>query len=280
MNSTALEPLMPLDTNFRFSQSSLQDYVDCARRFQLRYIQDVHWPAVDAEPLAQVESRQREAMLFHRLVEQHYLHLPAASLTATARSSNLARWWQNFTAGAPDLDGWKLYTEKTLAGRIASHRIVCKYDLLAIRGGKAVIYDWKTFQRRPKNEWLAARLQTIAYRAVLALAGAELNGGRAFAASDVSMIYWFAEFPADVAVLDYDERQHQHDLQVLERILGEIASARAFPLTDDPERCGFCTYRSLCDRGQRARFAAEDESDRSSADLTDSGFEQIGEAQL
>ena len=41
---------MSILPNFVFSQSSLQDYVDCARRFELRYIDELRWPAVVAEP--------------------------------------------------------------------------------------------------------------------------------------------------------------------------------------------------------------------------------------
>ena len=39
-----------LPDDFHFSQGSLQDYVDCQRRFQLRYLMKLAWPAVDAEP--------------------------------------------------------------------------------------------------------------------------------------------------------------------------------------------------------------------------------------
>jgi len=39
---------MSLPTGFRFSQASLQDYVDCPQRFQLRYLAALQWPAVEA----------------------------------------------------------------------------------------------------------------------------------------------------------------------------------------------------------------------------------------
>ena len=42
--------LLPPD--FHFSQRSLQDYVDCRRRFQLRYLQHLAWPAVEAKASA------------------------------------------------------------------------------------------------------------------------------------------------------------------------------------------------------------------------------------
>ncbi len=210
------------------------------------------WPAVEAEPVSEIERRQREGLLFHRLVQQFFLGLPPEDLAGLAKSPDLTRWWNNFIASAPDLAGWQLHSEKTLVWPLASHRLICKYDLLAIRDGKAIIYDWKTFAKRPSNERLAARMQTKVYRAMLLRAGAELNGGRPFEPSDISMVYWFAEFPGDVAVLAYDAKQSARDWQTLETLVGEIESAAVFPLTDEADRCRFCTYRSLCDRGQSA----------------------------
>ena len=238
-----------LDPAFTFSQSSLQDYLDCPRRFELRYAQGLIWPAVEAEPVQLLENRQRDALLFHRLVQQHYLGLPRAALEKMSASPDLTRWWQNFNSAAPDLAGWTLFTEKPLACAIASRRLICKYDLLAIRDGKALIYDWKTFARRPKVEYLAARMQTRVYRSLLIQAGMELNRGQQFAPSDVSMIYWFAEFPGDPVTLEYDQAQYGRDLQVLEELVHEIEGASSFPLTPDVGHCRFCTYRSLCDRG-------------------------------
>ena len=280
MNSGSSTAGLPAGTVFTFSQSSLQDYLDCPRRFQLRYIMDMPWPAVEAEPASQLERRQAEALLFHRLVHQRILGMPAAALEGMAKSPDLARWWRNFTSGAPDLVGWQLHPEKALVCGVASHRLICKYDLLAIRDGKAVIYDWKTFARRPTNEWLAARMQTKAYRAMLVRAGAELNGGHPFAPSDISMVYWFAEFPNDPATLDYDEKQHSRDSLMLETLVREIDSATAFSLTDDPSRCRFCTYRSLCDRGLYAGTDAEYELAPMSEGSTENELEQIGELQV
>ena len=58
-----------LPPTFTFSQSSLQDYFDCPRRFQLRYIEQVAWPAVETEPMLENERRQQAGLHFHRLVQ-------------------------------------------------------------------------------------------------------------------------------------------------------------------------------------------------------------------
>ena len=75
---------------FSFSQSCLQDYADCPRRFRLRYVDQLTWPAVESEPVAENEHRQQEGQIFHRLVQQHLLGLPTENLARLANTPNLA----------------------------------------------------------------------------------------------------------------------------------------------------------------------------------------------
>jgi hypothetical protein len=264
---------------FTFSQSSLQDYTDCPRRFQLRYLDQVAWPAVECEPVSQVEARQREAVLFHRLVQQDLLGVPRERLARLAASGNLERWWQNYLAKGPSLEHHELHAEEMLGFGVGRHRLVCKYDLLAIRNGRAVIYDWKTFRRRPSSEWLASRLQTKIYRAVLVLAGAEFNGGRSLEPADISMIYWFSEFPDDPAVFPYDGQQFTRDAAAIETLVAELEQARIFPMTELRLHCRSCAYRSLCDRGEQAGPAGATDGEPENGEDPEYLLEQIREFQ-
>lgn len=265
---------------FTFSQSSFQDYSDCPRRFKLRYVEHVAWPAVETEPASEAESRQRDAQLFHRLVQQHMMGLPDSKLSPLASSPNLEKWWGNFSAAAPDLSGYTLHTERALVAPVGEHRLVAKYDLIAVRDGKAVIYDWKTHARRPQDSVLAARWQTRVYRAVLVRAGAALNGGAVFDPDSISMIYWFAEFPSQPARFAYNTQQFQRDWSAIERLAEEISGKREFPLTEDLRQCRFCLYRSLCERGQTAgQWLEADEQETSGADEA-MDFEQISEIEF
>jgi CRISPR/Cas system-associated exonuclease Cas4 (RecB family) len=265
---------------FTFSQSSLQDYADCPRRFQLRYLERLAWPAVESEPASEVESRQRDAQLFHRLVQQHMLGLPDDLLAPLAASSDLRRWWQNFTSAGPDVSAHTLHTERSLVAPLGEHRLVAKYDLVAVREDEAVIYDWKTHARRPQDAALAARWQTRVYRAMMVKAGAELNGNSPFAPDRVSMIYWFAEFPSQPTRLPYDAHQFKRDWSAIESLASEIASAQEFPLTEDLRQCRFCTYRSLCDRGETAGAWLETDDQGTSGTDVSIDFEQIGEIEF
>src|SRR5258708_32642468 len=86
---------LKLSPAFQFSQSSLQDYSDCARRFQLRYLMEQEWPAPIAEPLNDAEQADILGKRFHKLIEWHYLGLP---IEREKIDPALAVWWDVFVA--------------------------------------------------------------------------------------------------------------------------------------------------------------------------------------
>src|SRR5512138_3099720 len=260
------------------SQSSLQDYLDCAQRFKLRYLDRLSYPAVETEPALENEKHQQEGEYFHRLVQQHLIGIPAEQIAKFANTPNLQRWWENFQrdlAGLKDVTG--LYPESTLSAPLGKYRLLAKYDLITLQNGKAVIYDWKTYRKRPRNEWLAARMQTRVYRALLVQAGAHLNGGKPFEPEQIEMNYWFADFPQEPACFPYNAAQFKRDWDLLVKLSEEIASASSYPLTEDRQKCAFCTYRSYCERGVRAGDIDQAEAEMEAEELFDVNFEQIGE---
>lgn len=267
-----------LPSTFSFSQSSLQDYADCARRFQLRYIEQLHWPAVETQPVLEIERRQREGQLFHRLVQQHMIGLPAEKLTPLVKTADLMLWWENYLQEDFKLEDGNKLTELALSAPIGENRLMAKYDLVVIHpGGGALIYDWKTYQKRPRDDWMATRLQTRIYRALLVLAGAYLNAGNPFKPEQVKMIYWYANSPSDPAIFPYDSAHYKRDLQTLTGLIQEISNHQHFPLTHDEKKCAFCPYRSYCNRGIDAGYIEEMEIEAAVFPGLDPTFEQIAE---
>lgn len=271
------------------SQSSLQDYNDCPRRFELRYLQQLAYPAIETEPALENEKHLKEGEYFHRLAQQHFIGIPAEQVSKLANTDNLQRWWDNFTnatdlsslTSSPkgkDLSGLK--TEITLSAPLGKFRLVAKYDLIAFGGEKIYIYDWKTYRKRPKNEWLAVRWQTRVYRALLVQAGAHLNGGKSIQPEQIEMIYWFPDFPNDPARFDYTADQFKRDWDALTKLADEITTASSFPKTDEVSKCSYCPYRSYCNRGIRAGDALDAELETEAEELFDINFEQIGEIEF
>jgi CRISPR/Cas system-associated exonuclease Cas4 (RecB family) len=284
---------MTLPSDFQFSQASLQDYVDCPRRFQLRYIQRLDWPAIEAEPALEHERQLRQGAAFHRLVHQHVLGLSPQRLSSMVTDKDLSRWWDNYLNSAPAHRAASRYPEVVLSAPLSGHRLVAKYDLIAVGpvlstaegpGQRAVILDWKTSRKRPRRKWLAERLQTRVYPYLLVRAGSHLNEGWPFQPDQVEMVYWFANFPEDPEVFPYDAAQYEVDSDYLTSLIEEIKSLadEDFTLTAQEQHCRYCPYRSLCRRGTRAGAFDEAESEpEASGDFEIAlDFEQIAEIEF
>lgn len=278
---------MPLPPDFHFSQGSLQDFVDCARRFQLRYLERIAWPAVPAEPILENERHMQQGELFHLMVQQQLVGVPVDRLTAMAQGDvDLAAWWEAYLAAAPaDLPG-QHFPEVTLSaplGESGQRRLVAKYDLIVLTPeGRAVIFDWKTSRQRAPRRWLAERLQTRVYPYLLLHAGVDLTGGQPLAPEQIEMIYWFAGFPDRPERFVYSAGQAAEDTAYLYSLVEQIAllagGEGVWPLTPHEERCRFCVYRSLCERGVEAgRLDETDYRDFEPEIEIDLDFEQIAE---
>lgn len=267
------------------SQSSLQDYVDCARRFQLRYLERLSYPAIESEPALENEKHLQEGEYFHRLAQQVLIGIPSEQVGKLANTPNLQRWWENFLAQQDFRslgDFGSLHAEATLSAPLGDFRLLAKYDLIAIENGRATIYDWKTYRKRPREEFLKARMQTRVYSALLVRAGAHLNGGQPFQPEQIEMVYWFADFPNEPARFAYTSAQYQRDWDLLVKLADEILRSAQddkmnFPLTDDRTKCLYCPYRSYCQRGVKAGDVDQAEAEMEAEELFDVNFEQIGE---
>jgi len=284
---------MNLPEGFIFSQGSLQDFVDCRRRFQLRYLKRLAWPALETEPALEAERYLQQGALFHRMVQQHLLGVPAERLSPAISSEDLGRWWANYLEFHKDQTGSRSlrlsglsYPEVSLSAALGGYRLEAKYDLVVVRPERseagALIYDWKTSRRRPERRWLAKRMQTRLYPYLLVRAGAPLNGGQALQPERIEMVYWFADHPVQPERFVYSAQAFQEDEAYLNDLIGTILRLGDddFPLTSDLRRCAYCVYRSLCERGARAGDLDQAEVDLGEELSLGLDFEQIAEIEF
>jgi CRISPR/Cas system-associated exonuclease Cas4 (RecB family) len=283
---------LPRAARLTFSQSSLQDFVDCPRRFELRYLLGVRWPAVESEPLLEVEQALVRGQRFHRLAQQYWLGAPLERLAPFAQEDGLPEWWGNFIHFAQSSglqQCCRLLPEARLSAPVAGQRLVASLDLLAVApDGRMTIYDWKTSLKRPKRQWLKERWQTRVYPYLLAAGGAHFSPSGSIAPEQIEMVYWFTNYPAEPERLVYSSQQMRQDeadlTALIEQIMRSIAQAEQHPqagvfgMTEQTQRCAFCEYRSLCQRGPAGEFVDfEDEIDETQLSDTGFNFEQISE---
>jgi CRISPR/Cas system-associated exonuclease Cas4 (RecB family) len=283
---------MTLPKGFLFSQSNLQDYVDCQRRFQLRYLLHQAWPAVEAEPYLENERRMDQGARFHKIVRQFLIGLPEDQIKQSITHDEIMNsWWNNFTKAYREGNlvllkdkGNQHIEEMTLSVPVGEFRLIAKYDLLIIQpDGRVVIFDWKTSQNHPKRRWLAERMQTHVYPFVFVGAAQSLFEVE-IDPKDIEMVYWFANQPDQLERFAYDDKSYREDGRLLSNLISTIAQKTepVFPLTPDIKRCLYCTYRSLCNRGVAAgdlqHLEGEPEADLDEEITID--FDQIGEIEF
>lgn len=253
--------MVDLIEGFRFSQSILQDFVDCRRRFRLRYIDRRVWPAVESEPFMENERLLALGQRFHQMVYQHFMGVPEENLKALIKERELDDWWENYIGFSRQMrqvgmwaDSDKL-AEYPLSVPISDYRLVAKYDLVSIASdGLVQIYDWKTSQHRPKREWLQNRMQTIVYPFLLVQAYKSIGGAAEIQMEVVELIYWFSNFPNQPEVFKYSDHKYRQDMDTIHDMIELIARLEYdnFHKTTNLDRCRFCEYRSLCNRGEKA----------------------------
>ena len=255
-----MQTILPAD--FTFSQSSLQTYADCPRRFWLTYIQRLPWPAVEASPVQEQEYVMRLGDAFHRALQRAEVGIPPELILAQMQDP-LDSWFESYLRHRPrDLPTALVEVESVLAVPLQladgpAYRLVAKFDLLAIEPGqRAVILDWKTTRRRSEPHHLRQRLQSRVYPYLVVEASATMPWGP-LAPEQVEMRYWFTAAPADPVVLRYDSSQHLENQQLFLRHISQVFAAESeddFPMMPDTEAnrarfCAYCPYRSRCDRG-------------------------------
>ncbi len=280
-------PNPKLPAAFQFSQSNLQDFVDCRRRFQLRWLLRLSWPAIETEPALEREREMQRGAAFHHLLQQHILGIPAERLSAMVHDPALQTWWENYLAftQAPGEFAplWqpetRRFPEIALSAPLGSHRLLAKYDLLAILpDGRVIIVDWKTSRSLTRRKYLVDRLQTRVYPHLLLQAGGQLYGGPILP-EQVEMVYWFAGYPDQPERFPYSPKAHRADQEYLDSLVNLIQRLEGddFSLTQDETRCRYCIYRSLCDRGVKAGDLTDMETEPELAEALELDFEQISE---
>ena len=260
-----------LPASFTFSQSSLQAYVDCARRFWLAYVEQLPWPAVEASPVQEHEALMRLGERFHRLVQRSEEGIDPTQVAA-GLTPPLAAWFAAYLQHRPaalPIDFLAAERVLTIPFSLApahpvaaspAYRLAAKYDLLAGDAeGRTVIVDWKTGRRRTDPATLRQRLQSIVYPYVLVEASAGLPWGPV-RPEQVEMCYWFTAAPGQPVILRYDAAQHEANHRRVQQLLAAVLAGRSetdFPKVADTEAnrrqlCAYCVYRSRCNRGAAA----------------------------
>lgn len=255
---------MNLTSDFVFSQSSLQSYLNCEYQFYLKYARQLDWPSALLDPLNAAEVERQSGIRFHQLVYNYFLGVPQADLIRQAREDAnpmMTEWLGNFLRSGLFSGDEIAYPELATYASIAGYHLSGKFDLLLLDGSRIHIFDWKTSKRPPKSEWLRKRVQTQLYP----LLARSLYQSR-FAGEptpEIRFTYWEASFPEQSIRFEFEPADLQRSQEFILHLAGEITSKPldSFDKTVHTERCTYCLFRTYCQRPETDSYNSELEND-------------------
>jgi hypothetical protein len=232
-------------------------YSDCKRLFFLKEILHLEWPANESEPVRIQETRMATGSQFHLLCSQYLCGIPVEILLQSIESEEMLRWWNAFLSLGLNPSP-NFFPEKAITIPYGNFRMTAHFDLFTKQpDGTYIIYDWKTNLKRPSQQQVENRMQTIVYPIVLNkfFKFERKNGPRS-----IKMIYWYPEFPEQPHEFSFAPDKLKRQENVLGNIVEEVSSSAPedFIMTDNLNRCQFCNYRSYCNRGERAGECNDD----------------------
>jgi len=244
-------------TVLHLSQSNLQDFSECPRRFELKVIDNISWPAAYLEPLSKLEQATDIGNKFHQLCHQFFTGIDQDSLSRTISNPELKIMWENFSTFAKDLQDEDRYSEIILSAPFLGHQLIAKYDLvIRTNNSKIIIYDWKTSSQKPTRTLLSQRYQTFLYPFIFVKSGTSIFKFEQSSPKNVSMNYWYPMSSDPEETFPYSDSLYSENTvqltDIISKIDGYVNSGKTFPLTNDRKLCAKCVYRSLCERGIQA----------------------------
>jgi hypothetical protein len=242
----------------RLSQAHLSVLQLCPRKFQYSYLDQLVAPT---SPESQ--ARQEWGTLFHLIMQQRELGL--LSINSDSRLSQ--RFEPSVEALTTQLS--TVFDAEQTANRFSEHRrvldcsaghdrpylLLAVYDLVFFAPSHATIFDWKTYRKPKRSQWLADHWQTQLYRFILAETS-DYDPGQ------ISMVYWFVSSQDETAIdpqsltFHYDETQHEATRQTLHQLLHRLSDDLAayeqgisMPKVDEAKGiCGECPFALRCGR--------------------------------
>ena len=240
------------------TQTQISAYERCKRCYFLKYVRKLAWPV-------EVNSRQemQRGADFHLLVRQMIMGFPPESLLLPAGDEKIAKWVENFGKSMPLKGYGQVFAEKEVSVLYSDVLWLGKFDALALRDDRIMIFDWKTTDHRADAAVYRESPQTRLYRFLAKscaprLLGAGLHG---IPAENIEMVYWFPEHPEEPIRLPYSETDYQEDMTWLRLKAREMSSEEEadYPCRDNLRACRFCGYETYCFPKQTV-FPAKDGS--------------------
>lgn len=237
-----------LPQRFTFTQQSLSTFEACTRKFRLKYIHRLHFPAShEADSIQQL----RRGNDFHLMAYRYFMGIPTGA-EWIAKEDAFCRSWMERLQARFVLQPSRRYLPEYRLRITQPYPLEANIDLVEWNEDEMVVWDWKTGMQGRGGGVQASRLlsgwQTVVYMYMIKELSLRLTG-REWECSKIHMHYWSPETGRDIAVLEYSDALHESFQKRLLQKIDEILhhNALLFDRAVVEKSCRYCEYKKLCD---------------------------------
>ncbi len=244
----------PATSSLHLNQSAFQDFLDCPRRFELRFLNETSWPAAQGSPLLKFERLTEIGNRFHQLCQQFFIGIDKELLSSSITDPMLRDLWDSFLPYGRSIQSNPSISEQILRIPFGVHFLDAKFDLIVqLPNDSLLIIDWKTAATKPSRTTLANRVQTYLYPYILHHAGGDLFPNSLNNSSSITMQYYYPLSSNPEEIFTYSDEEEKRTQQKITALIDQIEEKMErpshFPLTEEQKCCNYCLYRSYCERG-------------------------------
>jgi hypothetical protein len=273
---------MLLGNDFLFSANNLQDFLDCPRRFELKYILKQNWPGVISLPVQEMEYKIQIGSSFHKVAHQYLSGIPAADLNKSIDDSDVKNWFATYLEFIGPYLNHLYFSEFAVTTPFGGSHLIAVFDFISFQNNKNIfIGDWKTTSHRPKKEVYSQSIQSVLYSFIAFETRSHIfPGSDHLNQEDFSLKYFFPAFPEETITLEFNSSTLATNQAILLGLIREISNKEpgSFEKTTNEKRCAYCQYRSLCERGiQAGKLDNEEVKPEIDTVLENLDFDQIEE---
>lgn len=233
----------------QFSQTQIQDYLFCPRRYFLSHIQKITWPEPVSPSFEKIEESNRQGKAFHLFINRLIQGVSYKELISQVYETDLNQWLKNFKKYNPLPDNAKIFSEIEISAIFAEILWIGYMDAVAFLPDKIQIFDWKTSRRVGDPKVLLNSPQTRLYCFLMMQNHQNfLNFSGNISPDQIEMVYWYARFPSDPIHLQYSAELYDKDLVYFKDMAEKLCyDDRAnYPQTLQQNNCRFCRFQTFC----------------------------------
>ncbi|MBQ6520251.1 MAG: PD-(D/E)XK nuclease family protein [Anaerolineaceae bacterium] len=248
----------------KISQSQITEYERCQRLYYLKHIRKLAWPYI-----AKTSDVTDKGSKFHKLVNDLYMGIPADMLCRSIDDAVVSDWFYAFCKNNP-LQGYKNIATETERSFVSFGIIwFGKFDAAAEKNGKLEIFDWKTSKKKRSAAEYLSSPQTRLYRLIAK------ESSKKLLPEDISMTYWFPQYPEEPIRLSYSTEAYESDLKWLkEKSAGMTAEEEyCYSKQENAKICSSCAYSTYCHSAGFCGTPVSEEYDEQEEDIEDEMFD-------